>query len=173
MKALMLVADGVEDLEFFYPFYRLKENNFEVHVAGPNVGTVTGKHGYTVETDLSFSGIKSADYDILVLPGGKAPETVRMHPDCIEVTKKMMQSGKLVATICHGVQTLISADVLKGRTCTCWRALKDDVKAAGANYVDKEVVVDDNLISSRSPGDLPAFCREIVHAVESLASVST
>ncbi|NLX06560.1 MAG: type 1 glutamine amidotransferase [Phycisphaerae bacterium] len=166
MKALILVADGVEDLEFFYPYYRLQEEGIEVDVAAPEAGTITGKHGYTFDVKLSMSAMKHDDYDLLILPGGKAPETVRHHPNATAAAKTMLQNGKVVAAICHGAQTLISAKVLKGRTATCWQGIRDDIKAAGAKYVDEEVVVDDNLITSRSPDDLPAFCREIFKQVQ-------
>ncbi len=162
MKALILVADGFEDSEFFYPYYRLLEENIEVHVAGPDAGKVVGKHGYEFETNQSLVNVQADDYDMLVLPGGKAPEKVRMVPEAVNTARRMIFEGKLVAAICHGAQTLISANVLRGREATCWPAIRDDLKAAGASYVDKEVVVDDNLVTSRCPADLPAFCRAIL-----------
>lgn len=165
MKALILVADGVEDLEFFYPYYRLQEENVEMDVASPGGEAIVGKHGYEFSPNLSLSNVDAADYDLLVLPGGKAPETVRLQPEAVRVARKMLEADKTVAAICHGVQTLISADVLHGRRATCWKGIRDDLKAAGADYVDQEVVVDGNLITSRSPDDLPAFCREILAAV--------
>ena len=166
MRALVLLADGFEDSEFFSPYYRLIEEGFEVDVAGPEVGKVVGKHGYEFETNRSFSGLKDSDYDLLFLPGGRAPETVRLYSEAVKIVKKMMQDGKIVAAICHGPQNLISAGVLHGRRATCWKGIRDDVKAAGAEYVDEEVVVDGNLITSRSPQDIPAFCREMLSAVK-------
>jgi protease I len=165
MKALILVANNVEDLEFFYPYYRLCEEGFYVDVASPDGGKIVGKNGYDFACNLSISEANADEYDLLVLPGGKAPETVRLEPEAVEITRKMLNSDKTVAAICHGVQTLISADVLHGRKATCWRGIRDDVKAAGAEYLDQEVVVDGNLITSRSPEDLPAFCREVFAAV--------
>jgi len=161
MKALILVADGVEDCEVLYPLYRLREADVEVDVAGPERGGVTGKHGYTIEAGLAFSEVRAEDYDLLVVPGGKAPESVRLDDSAVGVTRSMFRAGKVVAAICHGGQVLVSADVLRGREATCWRGIRDDLKAAGARYVDGEVVVDGNLITSRCPDDLPAFCREI------------
>ncbi|AQT70141.1 Putative cysteine protease YraA [Anaerohalosphaera lusitana] len=161
MKALILVAGGVEDMEFYYPFYRLKEAGIPVDVAGPEKGKVHGKHGYPVDINESLSSIHADDYDLLILPGGKSPETVRLYSRALEVTRQMMEAGKCVAAICHGGQVLVSADVLKGRRATCYKAIRDDLKAAGATYVDEEVVVDGNLITSRVPDDLPAFFREI------------
>jgi protease I len=171
MRALILVADGFEDSEFFYPYYRLQEEGIEVDIAGPEGDRVVGKHGYVFETNASLSRWRAADHDILILPGGKASETIRLIPEAVDVARQMMTEGKIVAAICHGAQTLISADVLRGRRATCWKAIRDDIKAAGAEYVDEEVVVDGNLITSRSPEDLPAFCRAIFAAVRSLHAV--
>ncbi len=170
MKALILAADGVEDCELLYPYYRLQEEGIPVDIAGPHVGVITGKHGYTVTTDLAFSDIWSDNYDILILPGGQAPQTVRLNDDALTVTREMVKAGKVVAAICHGPQILISAGVVTARKLTCYQGIKDDVEAAGANYTDREVVVDGKLITSRCPEDLPAFCREIFAAVGSLVS---
>jgi protease I len=165
MKALIFVADGVEDLEFFYPYYRLKEQGINVDVAGVHRGMVTGKHGYQIGTNAPLSAAQTEDYDILILPGGKAPEELRNHPAVTETVKKMLDDGKIVAAICHAGQILVSADVLHGRTATCFKGIKDDIIAAGANYLDQSVVVDGNLITSRQPDDLPDFCREIFNAI--------
>lgn len=165
MKALILAADGVEDSEFFYPYYRLQEEGIEVDVASPDGARITGKHGYGFEPNLSISGADASDYDLLVLPGGKGPESVRLEPKAVEIARKMLEADKTVAAICHGAQVLISADLVRGRKATCWKGIRDDLKAAGADYLDREVVVDGNLITSRQPDDLPAFCREIFAAV--------
>lgn len=165
MKALILAADGFEDSELLYPYYRLKEENIPVHVAGPEKGAITGKHGYSVEADMAFADVQAAGYDLLVLPGGKGPETVRLDEDAVAATRQMMEAGKVVAAICHGAQVLISAGVLEGRKATCYEGVRDDLKAAGGNYSDEEVVVDGNLITSRFPADLPAFSREILKAL--------
>jgi protease I len=165
MKALVLIADGVEDIEFFYPYYRLQEEGWEVDVASPDGGRITGKHGYYFEPGLSILQANAADYDLLVLPGGKAPEAVRLQPETVAIVKKMFEADKPVAAVCHGVQSLISADVLRGRRATCWTGIRDDLKAAGGRYEDREVVVDGNLITGRRPDDLPAFCREMFAAI--------
>jgi protease I len=164
MKALILVADDVEDIEFFYPLYRLQEEGWEIDVATPDARKIVGKHGYDYEPDMKISDVDAQDYDLLVLPGGKAPEKVRLQPKAVEIARSMLESGKTVAAVCHGIQTLISADVLKGRKATCWPGIRDDAKAAGAEYLDQEVVVDGNLVTSRCPEDLPAFCRETLAA---------
>jgi protease I len=165
MKALLLSADGVEDCELLYPLYRLREAGIDVEIAAPQRGCLTGKHGYTAEASLAFAEVRPAAYDLLVIPGGKAPETVRLDESAVAVTRSMLRAGKVVAAICHGAQVLISADVLHGKEATCWQGIRDDLKAAGALYVDREVVVDGNLITSRCPDDLPAFCREIFAAI--------
>ena len=167
MRALILAADGVEDCELLYPYYRLLEEGADVDIAGPERAPITGKHGYTVAANLSFAEVQADQTDLLILPGGKAPETVRLDDSAIEASKRMFASGKVIAAICHGAQVLISADVLKGKNATCWKGIRDDLKMAGANFADKQVVVDGNLISSRCPDDLPAFCREIFRALNS------
>jgi protease I len=165
MKAIILAADGVEDSELLVPLYRLREEGIEVDIAAPQAGGFTGKHGYSIEANLTFDEVDAEAYDLLILPGGKAPETVRLAEPAVAVTRRMIESGKPVAAICHGAQTLVSAGVLQGRRATCWPGVRDDLKAAGAEYTDEEVVVDENLITSRCPDDLPAFCREILAAV--------
>jgi protease I len=164
MKALILVASDVEDIEFFYPYYRLREEGWDTDVATPDGRRITGKHGYDFEPNMKISEADAEDYDLLVLPGGKASERVRMVPESVEIARSMLEAGKTVAAVCHGIQTLISADILKGRRVTCWPAIRDDAKAAGAEYLDQEVVVDGNLVTSRCPDDLPAFCREMFAA---------
>ncbi len=165
MKALILTASGVEDVEFLYPYYRLREEGIEVDVASPDGDKIEGMHGYSFDPNLSFADADADDYDLLILPGGRGPEKVRLRAEAVEITKKMFEADKTVAALCHGPQVLISADVLRGKRATCWPALRDDLKAAGADYVDQEVVVDGNLITSRKPEDLPAFCREIFAAI--------
>ncbi len=165
MKALILTAGGVEDCELFYPYYRFKEEGLDVDVASPDGEKIVGEHGYSLEANLSFADAEADDYDLLFLPGGRGPEKVRLQSEAVEITRKMFEADKLIAAICHGPQVLISADVLRGKKATCWPALRDDLRAAGADYVDEEVVMDGNLITSRCPPDLPAFCRQIFAAI--------
>jgi protease I len=166
MKAIILTADGVEDTELLYPYYRLQEAGIAVDVAAPARGSVTGKHGYALEANLAFADVDADAYDLLVIPGGRGPEKVRLDDKAVAVARRMLESGKVVAAICHGGQVLISAGVLKGKRATCWMGIRDDLKAAGAKYADEEVVVDGKLITSRCPSDLPAFCREILKALK-------
>jgi protease I len=165
LKALILCADGFEDLELLYPLYRLREEGVEVKVASPDGDRITGEHGYVVPADLDYGDVNPADFDLLIIPGGKAPETVRLREEARDHARTFFDSGKIVAAICHGPQVLITAGVLSGRNVTCAPGIRDDVRAAGAVYRDRAVVVDDNLITSRAPGDLPAFCREITSAL--------
>jgi len=162
MKALIISADNFEDSELLFPCYRLKEEGIEVEVATPSCGTIRGKHGYEVKADRKIADIDPDDYDLLVLPGGKAPETVRQEAAALAICRRFFEQNKPVAAICHGPQTLISAGLLKGRRATCYRSVAEELKEAGALYEDHEVVVDGNLVTSRQPSDLPAFMREML-----------
>ena len=162
VKALVFGADGFEDLELFYPYHRLKEEGIETHIASMEKGPITGKHGYKIDADIAFKDINPADYDLLVISGGKGPEKMRLDKAALEIVKHFFNKNKPVAAICHGPQMLVSAGVIKGRRVTCWIGIRDDIIAAGALYEDKEVVIDGNLVSSRSPADLYAFGREMI-----------
>lgn len=169
MNALIISADGFEDMELFYPMYRLKEEGWKVTVASPSTGRLTGKHGYTVAVDTQTSMVSAGDYDLLVVPGGKAPETLRTDKDALDIVNSFFTANKLVASICHGPQVLVSAGVMKGRRATCWESVKDELIAAGARYTDSEIVLDGNLITSRMPDDLPAFMRNTLKLTQKCA----
>ncbi|AKB12350.1 MAG: type 1 glutamine amidotransferase domain-containing protein [Methanosarcina thermophila] len=162
MKALIFGADGFEDLELFYPYHRLKEEGITTHIASMKKGPIKGKQGYEINADVAFKDVNPADYDILVISGGKGPEKMRLDESALEIVRHFFKENKPVAAICHGPQVLISAGVIKGRKATCWIGIRDDIIAAGALYEDKEVVIDGNLVSSRSPADLHAFGREMI-----------
>jgi archaeal arginyl aminopeptidase len=162
MKALIVSADNFEDSELLVPYYRLKEEGAEVDVASPAGGTIRGKHGYEIKADRTLADIDPEAYDLLVLPGGKAPETVRQEPAALAICRHFFEKNKPVAAICHGPQTLISAGLLKGRRATCYRTVADEMTDAGAFYEDSKVVVDRNLVTSRQPSDLPEFMREMI-----------
>ncbi len=166
MKALFLSADHFEDTELLVPYYRLKEAGVDVDVASAGVGKITGKHGYEVEANKSFGEVKADEYDLLVLPGGGAPAAVRKEPAALAIARAFFADNKPVAAICHGPQILVSADLLKGRHPTCYASVSSELKDAGAVYEDREVVVDGNLVTSRSPADLPAFLREMMKRIE-------
>lgn len=160
MKVLIVSADNFEDSELLVPYYRLKEEGIAVDIASMKTGAFKGKHGYAIEANKSLSDVRPDDYDMLILPGGKAPGAIRKEEKALEIAKHFFQAFKPVAAICHGAQTLITAGLLKGRHATCYTSVVPEMKEAGAVYEDKEVVVDGNLITSRQPSDLPAFMRE-------------
>ena len=165
MKALIISADNFEDTELLVPYYRLKEEGIEVDVASIKKGTIKGKHGYEVQADKALKEVDPSDYSILILPGGKAPETVRKDKNAVEIAKHFFQKNKPVSAICHGPQTLITAGLMTGRHATSYKSVAQEMKDSGALYEDKEVVVDGNLITSRQPSDLPAFMREIMKVI--------
>jgi protease I len=162
MRVLMISADDFEDTELLVPLYRLREARVDVDVASVERGSIKGKHGYRVEANRSVDEVTADDYDMLVLPGGKAPATLRKNGRVLELARRFFAQGKPVAAICHGPQILVSAGVLKGRTATAYKSVQPELEEAGANTQDEELVVDGNLITSRQPGDLPAFVREMM-----------
>jgi deglycase len=167
-KIFILTETTYNDLEFWYPYYRLKEAGAEVIVVGPVGGMIyKGKAGLPVKTDVGMKDVSADECDGLVIPGGYAPDHMRRHPEMIQLVKNCVTSGKIVAAICHAGWMLASADILSGRTVTSFFAIKDDLIHAGANYVDREVVVDGNIITSRKPDDLPAFMKAIISALSS------
>jgi protease I len=160
MKALIISADNFEDSELLYPYYRLKEENIEVDIASITKDKIRGKKGYEVEVDKTVGIIDPEEYDLLILPGGKAPAMLRDEKKVLEITRHFVKNNKPVSAICHGPQILISAGLLEGKNATCYQSVAGEMKDAGANYDDREVVVDGNIVTSRRPGDLPAFMRE-------------
>jgi protease I len=162
MKALILSADNFEDSELLVPLYRLLEASYTVEVASEKRGTIHGKHGYEVHAEKSFAEVKAAEYGVLVLPGGKAPASIRNDPKVHAITHHFFANNKPVGAICHGPQILISAGLLRNRRATCYRTVAKELQEAGALYEDREVVVDGRLVTSRQPDDLPAFMRELM-----------
>jgi len=160
MKVLMISADQFEDTELLFPLYRLQEAGISVDIASIRAGVITGKHGYEATANKSLDAVNADDYDLLILPGGKAPAVVRKEHKALEIAKTFFRANKPVAAICHGPQTLVSAGLLAGRRATCYKTVAPELKEAGALYEDSEVVVDGNLVTSRQPSDLPAFMRE-------------
>ena len=146
----------------------MKEEGYKVDVASTTKGKVTGKHGYTVEANLSFENVNMTDYDGLILPGGRGPERIRINRKAVEIVKYFVNAGKPIAAICHGPQLLISAGAVKERTLTSWYGIKDDVIAAGGRWVDKSVVVDRNLVTARHPGDLADWMREYIKLLKKI-----
>ena len=157
MKALIISADNFEDSELLFPYYRLQEEGIQVDIASVSKGKIKGKHGYEADVNKTLQEISPDDYGILVLPGGKAPDTVRKQEKALKIASDFFEKNKPVVSICHGPQVLISAGLLKGRHATCYSSV--------ALYEDKEVVVDGNLVTSRQPSDLPAFMKETMKMV--------
>jgi protease I len=172
-KAVFLTADKFEDMEVFFPLFRLMEMGWQVDVAAPDRKQIRGEHGYELEPTITIDKVNPDNYDLLLIPGGfpdGAPATVRKMKKAQEITQSFFERNKLVASICHGPWTLASADVIKGRRLTSyWHdGVPEDVRAAGGKWEDEEVIVDGNLITSRWPMDLPAFMREITKKIENL-----
>ena len=170
IKALILTADKFEDMELFFPYFRLLEEGLQVDVAAPKKGHIEGEHGYEFEVDKTFDNIDPDDYDLLVIPGRSpdgAPSVVGKDTRAQAIAKSFIKSNKPVSAICHGPWLLASSGLVNGRRLTSyWHdGVPDDIKKAGGIYEDKEVVVDSNLVTSRYPGDLPAFMRETMRMV--------
>lgn len=165
MKFLIISADNFEDTELLVPFYRILEEGHTADIASIKSGKIKGKKGYEVEANKALTDIDPEDYDFLILPGGKAPGEVRKEHAALTIAQHFFEKDKPVAAICHGPQTLISAGLIKGKRATSYRSVAGEMKDAGAEYEDSEVVVDGNLITSRQPSDLPAFVREIMKKI--------
>jgi protease I len=165
-KVLVLAENLYQELELWVPYYRLKEEGAEVTLVGTGSSrTYTSKLGYPVEVNKEAKEIDMSQYDGVVIPGGYAPDMMRRSPEMVKIVREAHQKGKVVAAICHAGWMLASAGILKGKNATGVSAIKDDLVNAGAHYVDAEMVRDGNLITSRKPDDLPAFCREIIEAL--------
>jgi protease I len=166
-RIALLVEDGFEDREVTGPLEALRASGADVTVVGPTQGaTYRGKRGEAAVTaDLAAGSARMKDFDALVIPGGHAPDKMRMRHAMVDLVRDAMEAGKTVAAICHGPQLLISANALRGRTLTCWPSIAIDVKNAGGLYVDKPVVEDGNLITSRKPDDVPMFSEAIIRSL--------
>ena len=163
---LTFVEDIYEDLELWYPKLRLEEAGYRMRIAAPELKTYRGKHGYPAKSDLLLSDARSTDFCGLLVPGGFMPDKLRRDPKVLALTREIFEQGKLVAFICHGGWIPISAKILKGKRVTGSRGIKDDLENAGGIWVDEPVVVDGNLISSRTPVDLAPFAKAMVDFLE-------
>ncbi len=159
---LTFVEDIYEDLELWYPLLRLQEAGYTTRLAAPEIRTYTGKHGYPAASDLLLADAKSADFCGLLIPGGFMPDKLRRDANVLSLTREFFEQGKLVAFICHGGWIPISARILGGKRVTGSRGIKDDLENADGIWVDEPVVVDGNLISSRTPRDLAPFAKAMV-----------
>lgn len=162
-KLVLLVADQYQDEEVSQPLAFFRERGAEVVVAGIAKGKARGKYGrHSIDVDTLVSELDPRAFDALLIPGGSAPERLRLHDEVLEFTRAFFREGKVVGAICHGPQVLISAGVLRGRHVTCYEGIRDDVRLAGAHYEDREVIVDGGLVTSRKPADIPAFTEAIL-----------
>lgn len=164
-KVAILIEEQYQVLEVWYPYYRLKEEGWEVDFLAPEKRIYGSKEGYPARADYTFLEVSAKDYAGVIVPGGFAPDFMRRHKEPIQFVKEMWDLGKVVAAICHGLWIPISAGIVKGKKATCFYAIRDDLVNAGAEYVDEEVCVDGKLISSRKPDDLPAFMKAILAAL--------
>jgi protease I len=169
-RVAILAETQYQDQELWYPLFRLREAGAAVTVVGSGTEkTYTGKFGYPVTVDKNAAEVKAADFDAVIIPGGYAPDHMRRYPEMVALVRDACEQGKVVAAICHGGWMLASAHILKGRKVTAFFAIKDDLVHAGADFVDQEVCIDGNLITSRKPEDLPAFLRAIIEALSGSA----
>ncbi len=162
MKVAILIEEFVEDVEFLYPYYRFKEEGWDVDVISPNRGTFKGKKGMTHKSDKSIVEVSPDDYDILFIPGGYAPDRLRRYPEVLEFVKKIYDTGKIVGSICHGPWVLISAGIVKGKRIAGYYAIKDDLVNAGAIYTGNEVEHDGNLFTGTDPSAMSELMKMII-----------
>ena len=166
-RIALLVEDLYQDQEVWYPYYRLKEAGAGIVVIGTgSKSEYKGKYGYPITPETTAEQVSASEFDAVIVPGGYAPDILRRYPAVIRLVKEANAQGKIIGAICHAGWVLCSAGILRGKTVTCFSAIKDDVVNAGATFVDREVVRDGNLITSRKPDDLPAFMRTIIEALE-------
>lgn len=169
MKALFLLADQFEDLHLFVPLYRLREEGVAVTLATPAGKPATGRRGHTVAADSPIREANPSEYDILLIPGGYAPEKLRLREEAVDIARTFMDEGRQVVAIGHGVQLLLSAGSAAGRHVACAAEVRDDVRAAGGSYHDEPVVADGNLLTCRGQDDLPELCRQLLARCHSQA----
>lgn len=186
-KILILTGDAAESLEVMYPYQRLREEGYDVHIAAPakkklhfvvhdfepGYDTYTEKPGYSWDADLDFESVQPAGYAALVIPGGRAPEYIRNIPACQRIIQHFFQTGKPVAHLCHGCLALAAAGVLKGRKTAGYPALEPDIVAAGAQFVNSEAVADGNMISARAWPDHPAWMAAFIALLRQKAPLSS
>jgi protease I len=170
-RILFIATNGFEESELFEPRKTLLERGAQVTLASLDTNEIQGEKndepGRTIKPDLEIESVDSKDYDALLLPGGvRNPDKLRMNEQVVYTIKKFVDAGKPVAAICHGPWLLVEADVVRGRTVTSWPSIRTDLKNAGANVVDREVVVDGNIVTSRKPADIPAFTEAFIEEIK-------
>lgn len=159
---LILTADKTEDLEFFYPFYRFIEAGYCVDVATPGGGSFKAKNGLGLQETLKLTEVDAEDYDMLFIPGGKAPAALKEEEAAINLVKSFATAVKPIAAICHGPQLLAEADVINGKRVAAWPEVKEEIHKAGGIFIDAETVEDGDFITARWPGDLPAYMNVVL-----------
>ena len=166
MRVAVLIEQQYQEMEVWYPVYRLKDAGCEVVLVGPEAGKVyPSKLGYPAKADVAAKDVAASQFDAVVIPGGFCPDYIRRSEAMLKLVRDANDQKKPLAAICHGPWVLCSTTALKGRKATCFHAIKDDVVNAGATYVNEEVVADGHVITSRTPDDLPAFVRAILKAM--------
>lgn len=165
-SVLFLTADKTEDLEFFYPYYRFIEEGFTVDVATPDGGAFEGKNGTGLKQTKKITEVNATQYDLLYIPGGKAPATLKKDDNAVALVQAYVATGKPVASLCHGPQLLAEANVIQGRKIAAWPEVENEVNEAGATYVNQETCVDGQFITARWPGDLPAQLAETLRVLK-------
>ncbi len=164
----MFVDNLYQEMEVWYPLYRLREAGAKVVLVGAIAGqTYASKLGYPAKAEISYEEAKAAEFDGVIIPGGFAPDHIRRYEAALQLVRDLDREGKLIAAICHGPWVLCSTGTLKSRRATSYFSIKDDVINAGARWEDAEVIVDGNLVTARRPDDLPAFCRESIAVITS------
>ena len=172
-KMLILLENGVEDSEFIYPYYRFQEAGYKMDIVAPKAKKdFIGKRGGTFTSEFSPNEVDLDLYDAVIIPGGQAPDKMRIHPGMVDIIKAANAKGKIIAAICHGPQMLIEADIVRGKTVTSWPSVRTDLKNAGARVVEESSVVDGNIVTSRSPDDLPDFCKATLNRLATWGIVS-
>lgn len=165
-RVAILVENDYQDQEVWVPLYRLREEGYETVVVGTGASQYLSKYRYPIQAEIAASRARSEEFAGVVIPGGWAPDRLRQDPAVLKLVRDLFEARRVVAAICHAGWVLASAGIARGRRLTAYQAIRDDMIHAGADFVDAEVVRDGNLITSRKPDDLPAFCREIIKALK-------
>lgn len=166
-RVAILTADKVEDIEFFYPYYRFVEEGYDVDVLTPTGADVTGYKGLALKTGITaVADAHAGDYDLLFIPGGLAPAEIRESEASIDFVQRFAQTGRLIGAVCHGPQVLVAAGLVKDRRMTAWREVAPEISAAGGEYIDEPVVEDAQYVTSRKPGDMPLELARILERLD-------
>lgn len=167
-RVLLITADDTHDLEFFYPYYRLCEEGYQVDVATPKGGSFKGKMGMGLKDTKSIAQVRAEDYALIYIPGGKAPAELRKNDAVIRFVQQFVATGKPVAAICHGPQVLVTADVIRGKKISGYPEIKNELEKAGATFADEALAVDGQFITARVPGDLPRHLCGVMNALQGI-----